>query len=217
VYNINCCICLEYISKKTLVSLISQNLNLLTATHSVFLELTYEKLLTSALHIRHTSSLGPISCCLIVLVFIFHEHTYRFIASHIPIPRHAQIGSWSPIIPVPLVPAAAAVLPRTGGVVLWAADRGDTFGSEPGNPGRTLTAFYNLATNEVSSYNMTVTNHNMFCPGISLNSVGTLVVTVGSSSEHTSFYSSLHGGSWIEGPKMVIGRGYHSQATLSDR
>ncbi|EEA22890.1 hypothetical protein TMatcc_001750 [Talaromyces marneffei ATCC 18224] len=174
-------------------------------------------LLTSVLKIRQTSRLALIFvCCLIVLIFVFHEYTYHFIALHIPLPKQAQTGSWSPRIPVSLVPAAAAVLPRTGGVLLWAADRGDVFGSEPGNPGRTLTAFYKLATNKVSIYNMTVTDHNMFCPGISLNSVGTLVVTGGSSSEHTSFYSSVHGGSWVEGPQMVIGRGYHGQATLSD-
>ncbi|KAH8821973.1 putative galactose oxidase precursor [Xylogone sp. PMI_703] len=129
-------------------------------------------------------------------------------------PNHVT-GSWEASIPVPLVPAAMAVLPRSGKVLLWAADRGEVFGSELDNPGQTTTAIYDPATKNVTGHQVSNTGHNMFCPGVSLDASGRPIVTGGSTENHTSIFDeSLNW--WIPGSPMKMGRGYHAQATLSD-
>ena len=127
----------------------------------------------------------------------------------------SHAGLWGPIIPVPLVAAAAVVLPVSGKVLLWAADRDDVFGSDLSNPGRTVTALYDPATGSVTNRSVSVTHHNMFCPGLCLDSTGRPIVSGGVSESRTSFYDEV-GDEWIAGPNMMAGRGYHSQTVLSD-
>jgi galactose oxidase len=55
----------------------------------------------------------------------------------------------------------------------------------------------------------------MFCPGISLDFNGRIVVTGGSSAAKTSVYD-LSGNAWTGAPNMQIARGYQSSATCSD-
>lgn len=59
------------------------------------------------------------------------------------------------------------------------------------------------------------TNHDMFCPGISLDFNGRVIVTGGSNAPRTSLYDPSSS-TWISGPDMKIGRGYQSSATCSD-
>ncbi|KZL84074.1 galactose oxidase [Colletotrichum incanum] len=118
---------------------------------------------------------------------------------------------WEISVPVPLVPVAAAVLGRTGEVLLWAADNSGSFGTQ----NRTASAIYNPQTRLGSGKIISETGHNMFCPGLSLDVSGDVMVTGGSTSNHTSIYRSASL-SWEAVAGMTVGRGYHAQATLSD-
>ncbi|KAK0702151.1 hypothetical protein B0H67DRAFT_676174 [Lasiosphaeris hirsuta] len=81
--------------------------------------------------------------------------------------------------------------------------------------GYTLAAIYGLKSGTVVARNVSATHHNMFCPGLSLDMSGRRVITGGSSPHETSIYDTTQD-SWITGPEMKTGRGYHTQTTLSD-
>ena len=127
-------------------------------------------------------------------------------------PADLSKGLWSAPFDLPLVAAAAAVLPTTGNVLLWSSQYADHFG---GGTGNTLTATYNPSTGAVTPLSSSNTGHDMFCPGISLDPNGNPVVTGGSDSKKTSIYNATSGG-WTQGPEMIISRGYQSQTTLSN-
>ncbi|KAM5341294.1 hypothetical protein ACJ41O_014325 [Fusarium nematophilum] len=123
------------------------------------------------------------------------------------------LGRWGPTLDFPIVPVAAAIEPTTGKVLVWSSYRSDAFGGSPG--GLTLTSIWDPATGIISEGDVSVTNHDMFCPGISLDGNGQVVVTGGNNAEKTSLYDSSSD-SWIPGPDMKIARGYQSSATMSD-
>ncbi|KUJ23679.1 putative galactose oxidase precursor [Mollisia scopiformis] len=128
---------------------------------------------------------------------------------------HSLVGHWERRIPVPLVPAAVVVLPLSHKVLMWAADRGDVFGNDTSNPGRTITSIFDPMSGIVTERNVSITNHDMFCPGLSMDVSGRPTVTGGKSEQRVSIYDETLD-VWISGPDMKIGRGYHAQATLSD-
>ncbi|KAI6762479.1 hypothetical protein HG530_008459 [Fusarium avenaceum] len=123
------------------------------------------------------------------------------------------IGSWGPTLDFPIVPVAAAIEPTSGKVLVWSSYRNDAFGGSPG--GVTLTSTWDPSTNVISQRTVTVTKHDMFCPGISLDGTGQIVVTGGNDAQKTSLYDSASD-DWIPGPDMKIARGYQSSATLSN-
>ncbi|KAF4550721.1 Hypothetical protein D9617_16g015100 [Elsinoe fawcettii] len=120
-------------------------------------------------------------------------------------------GVWGEKIVFPMVPAAAAIVPQTGKLLVYSAYLLDAF--SPAGPGKTETAEYDPVTKTVTRYTITSTNHDMFCPGMSFDFAGDLVVTGGNSAKKTSIYS---GGAWRAAPDMAVARGYQSTATLSD-
>ena len=122
------------------------------------------------------------------------------------------LGKWGPTINFPLVPVAAALEPN-GNVLTWSAYAYDTFTG--GNGANTLTSTYNPSSGVVSERLVTNINHDMFCPGISLDFNGRPVVTGGNNAPQTSTYNPVSN-AWITGPKMNIPRGYQSSATCSD-
>ncbi|KAF2841135.1 carbohydrate-binding module family 32 [Patellaria atrata CBS 101060] len=122
-------------------------------------------------------------------------------------------GQWSGTIDFPIVPAAAAVVPRTGKVLAWSAWAATQFGGSPG--GYTLTATYDPATGVVSQRRVSNTAHDMFCPGISMDFNGRPVVTGGNDAAKTSIYDPI-ADTWTSGSNMKISRGYQSSTTLSD-
>ncbi|KAM6513160.1 hypothetical protein FALCPG4_015625 [Fusarium falciforme] len=101
------------------------------------------------------------------------------------------LGRWGPTLDFPVVPVAGAVEPTSGQVVVWSA------------------------TGVITQRNITLTHHDMFCPGISMDGDGQIVVTGGNDAKKTSLYDSPSD-SWITGPEMNIARGYQSSATTSD-
>jgi len=120
-------------------------------------------------------------------------------------------GKWSDVINFPLVPVSAANLPD-GRVLVWSA--GDRF-SFGGDLGMTYTGIFDPATASVTERLVSETGHDMFCPGTSMLSDGSVFVTGGSSSSKTSIYNPASG-TWSAATPLIIARGYHSSATLSN-
>ncbi|KAM0546623.1 hypothetical protein ACHAPJ_010761 [Fusarium lateritium] len=123
------------------------------------------------------------------------------------------IGQWGPTLDFPLVPVAAAVEPTSGKVLVFSSWAYDLFTESPG--GYTLTSIWDPATSQITQRNISNTNHDMFCPGISMNGNGEIIVTGGNNAPKTSVYVSSSD-SWIAGPDMQTPRGYQASATTSD-
>ncbi|KAI4086317.1 MAG: hypothetical protein LQ344_007640 [Seirophora lacunosa] len=127
-------------------------------------------------------------------------------------PAPESQGQWGETIDFPLVPVAVALVPSTSEVLVWSAWNADKYGD--GN-GRTVTATYTPSTGIVTQSIVTNTQHDMFCPGISISKSGLIVVSGGNNAEKTSVYHpDTH--SWSSGAQLVLPRGYNSQVTLSN-
>lgn len=98
-------------------------------------------------------------------------------------------------------------------VLTWAASSPVFFGSTSG-AGKTETATYDPVSGSVSAATVSVTNHDMFCPGITMLGSGDIVVTGGNNAEKTSIYN-VTADVWVPGPDMIKPRGYQSSALLS--
>ncbi|KAH8646426.1 galactose oxidase precursor [Ilyonectria robusta] len=125
------------------------------------------------------------------------------------------LGRWGPTLDFPVVPVAGAVEPTSGRVVVWSAYRYDDFQHSTPRGGLTLSSVWDPATGIITQRNITITHHDMFCPGISMDGDGQIVVTGGNDAKKTSLYDSPSD-TWITGPEMNIARGYQSSATTSD-
>ncbi|KAI4190030.1 MAG: hypothetical protein L6R41_001049 [Letrouitia leprolyta] len=121
-------------------------------------------------------------------------------------------GIWGSTLDFPIVPAAAAVLPGSGKVLMWSSYKPTDFGGGAGS-GTTYTAIYDPAAGTVTQRIVTNTQHDMFCPGLSLDANGRPFVTGGNDAAELSIYD---GTNWIAGPNMVKARGYQASATLSN-
>jgi galactose oxidase len=93
------------------------------------------------------------------------------------------------MIAFPLVPAGAFVIYSTGKILTFSAYSVNSFGA--GVSGNTITAIYDPATGIVSEADITNTKHDMFCPGMSLDSNGRAIVTGGDTADQTSIYDPL--------------------------
>ncbi|HKE15394.1 MAG TPA: RICIN domain-containing protein [Kofleriaceae bacterium] len=121
-----------------------------------------------------------------------------------------ELGSWSAVVPLPLVPVGAAAL-RNGKVLFWSAYDAFTFG---GDNGKTQTALFDPVTGSLVSIEVADTQHDMFCPGTALLGDGRLLVNGGSSSSRTSIYNPVTG-VWTASGVMNVPRGYNSDVTLA--
>ncbi|KAJ6000247.1 hypothetical protein N7481_000656 [Penicillium waksmanii] len=129
------------------------------------------------------------------------------------IPPNPALGAWGPTIDLPLVPVAGAVDPISGAVVTWSAWGYNIFVGSPG--GDTQTATWYPKKNSVSPRDVEETHHDMFCPGISTDENGKIVVTGGTDQSRTSIYNTTVE-NWFEAAAMNIERGYQATSTLSD-
>jgi galactose oxidase len=127
------------------------------------------------------------------------------------IPPAAGKGLWEKTIDFPLIPAAVSLL-SNGKVLMWSAFAKDNFG---GAHGYTQTGIYDPATGESTQMQVSQTSHDMFCPGVSLDFNGRVVVTGGSDAAKTSIYDPSSN-TWTAAPNLKIARGYQSSATCSD-
>ncbi|KAG6036668.1 hypothetical protein E4U41_005559 [Claviceps citrina] len=122
-------------------------------------------------------------------------------------------GKWGPTISFPTVPVAAVVDPLSGNVLVWSSFSYDSFSGSTRD--RVFTSTWDPATNAVTSKTVDNTDHDMFCPGISIDGTGKMVVTGGNSASKTTLYD-FGSQSWVTGPEMHVARGYQSSSTLSD-
>ena len=129
-----------------------------------------------------------------------------------PVPFQGT-GRWGPTINFPTIPVAAMLDPTTGQVTIWSSYKYDDFNGSPQD--RVYTAIWDPATNIVTARLVDNTDHDMFCPGISLDGNGQVVVTGGNSAQKTSFYD-FPSGEWAAGPDMNVARGYQASAVCSD-
>lgn len=127
------------------------------------------------------------------------------------VPVSTGLGQWGATVDLPIVPAAAAIS-ADNVVVFWSAFRPDLFG---GGTGYTQTSRWNPTSQTVTQRIVTNTQHDMFCPGISLDANGLIVVTGGNDAKKTSDYDPSTG-NWVAAAPMNLGRGYQSSATIGD-
>lgn len=146
---------------------------------------------------------GPYSSAASIAVYV----------SPVGINNAKNIGAWGQTVNFPLVPVAAAVAPDSGNVMAWSSYTYDRFTQTPF--GKTLTSVYNINAKTVSERLVTNTKHDMFCPGISYDATGRVIITGGNDAARVSIYT---GGSenWQAGSNMYIQRGYQSQVTMGD-
>ncbi|KAH7074715.1 hypothetical protein BKA63DRAFT_414728 [Paraphoma chrysanthemicola] len=140
---------------------------------------------------------------------VFHD-----VVGTTPTPYTAPVsgkGLWEKTIDFPLIPAAVSLL-TNGKLLIWSAYAKDNFG---GSRGFTQTGIYDPVTGDTSQLQVSNTQHDMFCPGISLDFNGRVIVTGGSDAAKTSIYDPS-GNTWIGAPNMKIARGYQSSTTCSD-
>lgn len=124
-----------------------------------------------------------------------------------------QNGKWGPTINFPTVPVAATVDPNSGKVIVWSSYTYDNYlGS---SQDRVFTSIWDPKTGIVTPKLVDNTDHDMFCPGISIDGTGKMVVTGGNSAQKTTLYD-FASQTWIPGPDMNLPRGYQASATLSD-
>ncbi|KAI9931079.1 hypothetical protein MW887_010736 [Aspergillus wentii] len=130
------------------------------------------------------------------------------------LPDEPSKGVWGPTLDMPITAAAGAHGFGSKGrhnIMLWSAWTDDRFFASPG--GKTFTATWDPYLEDIIQTNVTNTHHDMFCPGISMDGEGHIVVSGGADSQKTSIYD---GSEWIPGGDMNLHRGYHASTTLSD-
>ncbi|KAE8357035.1 hypothetical protein BDV28DRAFT_126109 [Aspergillus coremiiformis] len=133
-------------------------------------------------------------------------------ATPFTITQDPRRGVWGPTVDFPVVPVAGAQEP-SGNIILWSSWASDQFHSTPG--GQTAMSRWNPLTHTVSKRVVTNTQHDMFCPGISIDGTGMMVVTGGNDASETSLYDATKD-TWTKGPEMHLRRGYQASTTLSD-
>ena len=80
--------------------------------------------------------------------------------------------------------------------------------------GTTKWAVFDPSSDSVGPEQTSFTDHDMFCPSISMLSDGSFVVGGGNNAEATSIYTEADG--WQKAAQMNIPRGYSSSVTLSN-
>ena len=128
------------------------------------------------------------------------------------VPLTTGLGQWGITIDFPIVLAASALLDN-GKILTWSSYYVD---KTNGLNNSTITATYDPAAGVVSQRTIVNTGHNMFCPGISINTAGSVVVTGGVGSSKTSLYDPMVD-VWTKGPPLNQARGYHATTMLSDK
>ena len=124
-------------------------------------------------------------------------------------------GSWGPVINFPIIPVAAYIVPEWPSptrMMVYSAFSPNSFGGERGI---TQFAEYNLVSGQMSTRQVSETNHDMFCPGMSQLGDGRLIITGGSNAEKTTIYQP-ETNTFVPGPDMKVPRGYQSSAVLSN-
>jgi galactose oxidase len=147
------------------------------------------------------------------LFWVTNSNVTSITRRHVPVP--AVQGLWGPVLRIDIIPIAGYVVPefpQSERVLFFSAFGTNSFG---GTAGYTQYVDYNFVTGEASHRNVTETNHDMFCPGISALEDGRILINGGSNAEVVSFYDPVTN-EFTRGPDMRVPRGYQTSATMSD-
>ena len=137
-----------------------------------------------------------------------------------PFPVRPTLGTFGNVFDFPIIPVAVAAQPD-GTVLTWAAwvpddfDRVDRLVIGGGGQGLTQSAVFDPATNEITAFEVSNTDHDMFCPGISMLFSGDLIITGGQNALKTTLYRT-QAAAFEPAEDMNLSRGYGSTVTLSD-
>lgn len=123
-------------------------------------------------------------------------------------------GGWTDVIPLPIIPVAAALLPN-GRVLGWSANAMFTFEGDIGDtPSQTYTSLTTPQNLTSTLKIVTNTGADMFCPGTAYLPNGQLLVNGGDSSPKTSIYDPSTS-TWFSDAEMNVPRGYNADVMLS--
>lgn len=125
-----------------------------------------------------------------------------------------SMGRWGPTIDFPLVPVGVWIDPPSGKVISFSSYAHDDF-SQDSDLKQTLTATWDPDTQIVSQRLVKETKHDMFCPGMSLDVRGRMLISGGSSAHKVSIYDPADD-SWKSIAGMKRARGYHGSTTCAD-
>ena len=117
---------------------------------------------------------------------------------------------------VRLLPAYTVKRDVCSQVLTWSAYSVQDFGVD--RVAQTQTATFDPGAppaDSVTAFTVTNTNHDMFCPGITMLGSGAIVVTGGDNAEKTSIYD-VDADAWMPGPDLNIARGYQASCLTSD-
>lgn len=106
-------------------------------------------------------------------------------------------------------------------VLAWSAESPDDFYRDNryiesgGGQGFTYHSIYDPAIDVATPMLISNTEHDMFCPGITMMANGDILVTGGQNAKKASIYQ-LATNKWVAAAEMSISRGYGSSALLSN-
>ena len=132
--------------------------------------------------------------------------------SFTPPPR--DLGRWGPTVNFPLVPVGVFIDPLSGKLISFSSFAHDDFGQDS-TDGTTLTATWDPTTEIVSQRRVRETQHDMFCPGMSFDVDGRMVVTGGETAYKTSIYDPAKD-DWKSAAGMKKARGYQGSTICAD-
>ncbi|KAK5657379.1 hypothetical protein OQA88_2949 [Cercophora sp. LCS_1] len=133
----------------------------------------------------------------------------------LPIPETPPFGGrWGETVDFPLVPVTAWLNPKSGRLVTVASYTFDNYQADIHR--NTLMAEWDPASGNVTEQVIGSIDHDVFCPGTSMDENGAVLFTGGSTSDRFTFYDTDKG--WVrpEPNRIVQKRGYQGQTYLPD-
>ncbi|KAK3312171.1 bleached galactose oxidase [Apodospora peruviana] len=128
-------------------------------------------------------------------------------------------GRWTDTLNFPLVPVTAWLNPKTGRLVTLASFRDNQY-DQRHTPKMTLLAEWDPAGGDITQQIIDKTDHDVFCPGTSMDEKGQVFFTGGSSPDIFSIYNPDNDPDkvWVKptNNKIAKQRGYQGQTYLPD-
>jgi galactose oxidase len=141
------------------------------------------------------------------------------------VPQVAEGGKWGATLDFPIVPVAAWVDPLSNNVVTLSADGHISFGYQLDDPKTHVATWLRNDPNDPTGRNIVhdvlTFHHEMFCPGMSFDEKGRMIISGGSSNRETTIWdpnASDKRKQWIRSDqsKLKVPRGYQGQTFVSD-
>ncbi|KAK0639472.1 hypothetical protein B0T16DRAFT_244765 [Cercophora newfieldiana] len=133
----------------------------------------------------------------------------------LPIPESPPAGGkWGETVDFPLVPVTAWLNPKSGRLVTVASYTFDNYQADIHR--KTVQAEWDPASGNVTEQIIGSIDHDVFCPGTSMDENGSVLFTGGSTSDRFTIYNPDNG--WVkpEQNRIAQKRGYQGQTYLPD-